>query len=329
MALAKRLLLWSVAVLLFCLALPVDCPAPLVWRKGEGWTYERGGVTTGKTPREQLDIAERYQKQKKYDEAVVAYRRLIARWPTSFAAQDARLGMAECLSALGYYYKAFKEYQTLIEKHPDTDHFQTVLQRQYQIGNLFLAGEKHKVWRLRIFSGIDKAAEVFSQVVKNGPYSLVGPSAQFRIGLVYEKQKDYISAVHAYEKLLERYPNHALAEAAQFQIGWAYKQEAGRSEYDQNSANQAIAALNDYLLRYPNGEKVPLARDYLTALKQEQSKGLFRVAQFYEKQKNVKAALIYYNEVIEQNPRSDWANSAQRKIALLSPSITGSTTANP
>jgi outer membrane protein assembly factor BamD len=146
---------------------------------------------------------------------------------------------------------------------------------------------------------------------------------------VYEKQKDYISAVHAYEKLLERYPNHALAEAAQFQIGWAYKQEAGRSEYDQNNANQAIAAFSDYLLRYPNGDKAPLARGDLVALKQEQSKGLFRVAQFYEKQKKVKAALLYYNEVIEQNPRSDWANSAQRKVALLSSRTTGDATATP
>jgi outer membrane protein assembly factor BamD len=161
--------------------------------------------------------------------------------------------------------------------------------------------------------------EVFEQVAKNGPYSKVGPQAQFNIGRVYEKQKDYISAVHAYEKVLERYPKDALAEDAQFQTGWAYKQEARRSEYDQNNADQAIAAFSDYLLRYPTGKQVARAEQLRGELKQEQSKGLFHIGQFYEKQRNFKAALLYYNEVIEQNPKSNWAGSAQKKIAMLGP----------
>ena len=52
-------------------------------------------------------------------------------------------------------------------------------------------------------------------------------------------------------------------------------------------------------------------------LKQEQSRGLFQIGQFYEKRRNYTAARIYYNEVIEQNPRSDWANTAQRKLTAL------------
>jgi len=31
----------TLLVAVFCLILPQRCPAPLVWRKGEGWTYER------------------------------------------------------------------------------------------------------------------------------------------------------------------------------------------------------------------------------------------------------------------------------------------------
>ena len=185
--------------------LPTNCPAPLIWRKGEGWSYERGGITSATNPNDQLALAKQLQEKKQYDNALGAYRRVVRRWPTSFAAQDARMGTAECLSALGYYYKAFKEYQALIEKHPNSPHFETALQRQFEIGNLFLAGEKHKVWHFRIFSGLDKAVEVYEQVVKNGPFSKVGPDAQFRIGLVFAKQQDYISAVHAYEKFLERY----------------------------------------------------------------------------------------------------------------------------
>lgn len=310
----------------FCIALPTECPAPLVWRKGEGWSYERGGVTTANNPREQLEIARAFQEKKDYDNAVGAYRRLIARWPTSSAAQEARLGMADSLVGLGYLYKGFKEYQNLIEKNPNSPYFDTALERQFEIGNRFLAGDKHRIWVFKIFSGLEKASEVFERVVKNGPYSKFGPQAQFNLGLVYEKQKDYISAVHAYEKILERYGRLPIAESAQFQIGWAYKQEAARSEYDQNNANQAIGAFTDFLLRYPDSERAKQADEMRVELKQEQSRGLFQIAAFYEKRKNYKAAIIYYNEVIEQNPKSDWAGNAQHKITALAARQKDSTT---
>jgi outer membrane protein assembly factor BamD len=304
-------------VAIFCLLFPQECPAPLIWRKGEGWTYEREGSTTANNPKDQLALGKKYQANKEYDRAVTAYRRVIAKWPTSFSTQDARMGLAESLTEIGYYYKAYKEYQNLIDKNPNSPYFDTAISRQFEIGNLFLAGEKLKVWRFRIFSGLSKSGEIFAQVVRNAPYSKVGPPSQFRIGLVFEKEKDFLSAVHAYEKLLERYPNDALAEDAQFQIGWAYYKEARHSEYDQNAANQALAAFSDYLLRYPTSKKAARAEELRVELKQDQSRGLFQIAKFYQKRKDYKAALIYYNQVIEKNPRSEWASTAQKQITLV------------
>jgi outer membrane protein assembly factor BamD len=155
--------------------------------------------------------------------------------------------------------------------------------------------------------------------VKNGPYSSVGPQAQYNIGATYERQKDDISAVHAYEKILERYPNTPIAEKAQFQIGWAYHIEAQRAEYDQNNANLAIGAFSDYLVKYPGSERAEEAQRLRSELKGEQSQGLLQIGRYYEKNKNFRAAMIYYNQVIEQNPRSEWANTAQKKLAMISP----------
>ncbi len=297
--------------------LPLESSAALVWRKGEGWSWEREGVSTGKTPQEQLAIARALTGKKDYSSAVAAYRRVIRRWPTSSAVEDARMGLAESYAALDYYYRAYKEYQQLIEKNPSSKYFETALQRQFEIGNLFLAGQRDKAWGIRWFPARDKAIEIFEQIVKNGPYSKVGPEAQFRIGVAQEMLKDYVSAVRAYEKVTERYPNLPLAETAQFQIGAAYMAEAGRYEYDQNAANQAIAAFTDFLVRYPNTPKTAEAEADRTQLKLEQAKGLFRVGQFYEKNKEYKAALIYYNAVIEENPKSDWAANAKTKVLTL------------
>jgi outer membrane protein assembly factor BamD len=137
--------------------------------------------------------------------------------------------------------------------------------------------------------------------------------------LAHEKQQEYLAAVKAYQVLLERYPKLPIAERGQFQIGLAYQQEADRAEYDQSAANEAVAAFTDFLVRYPKSEKAPLAEKNRIALRQEQARGLFQIGQFYEKQKKYKSAIIYYSEVIEQNPKSDWAAKAEKKVAALTP----------
>jgi len=313
----NKVVIFAGVIMAFCFALPTNCPAPLVWRKGEGWAYERHGITTAKNPKEQLDYARELQSKKQFGDAVTAYRRLIRRWPTAFAVEEGRLGLAECLSQVGYHFKAFQEYQNLITKHPNTKHFELAMERELEIGNKFLNGERHKVFGLKIFPGLEKSIEVFEQIVKNAPYGKYGPLAQFQLGQVYEKQKEYLSAVHAYEKILERYPDDPMAEKAQFQIGLAYRKESARAEYDQNAANQAITAFTDFATRFPRSENVAKADQYRVALREEQSRGLFHIAQFYEKNKTYKAALIYYNEVIAQNPKSEWAANAQKKILQI------------
>jgi outer membrane protein assembly factor BamD len=328
MNLHKKLVVALLTAFVFAFLMPTESPAPLIWRKGEGWTWERVGSKTATNPADQLKLAQALQAKRDYRGAIDGYRRVIRRWPQSSSTQDARLGLADSLCAIGYYYQGYKEYQTLIEKHPNTTHFDTVLQRQFEIGNLFLAGARQKAWGVRWFPSPERAIEVFETVVKNGPYSKVAPAAQYRIGIAYEQQNDYLAAVHAYEKLEERYPKDPLAESAQFQIGYAYKKESVRAEYDQNSANQAIAAFNDFLLRYPGSDKGPLVEKYLTAMKEDQAKGLYNIGSFYEKMEKYKSALIYYNDVIEKNPRSDWATQAKLKVAKLTP-LAAENTVNP
>ena len=238
------------------------------------------------------------------------------------------MGLAECYAAIGYHYKAFQTYQEMLKKHPSTPHFDQVLQSEFEIANLFLGGERQKAWGVRWFPSLERAEEVYEAVVKNGPYSPVAIEAQFRIGLVYEKERDYLSAVHAYEKLMERYPKHPLAEAAQFQIGWEYKKESARAEYDQNAANQAIAAFTDFIYRFPQSDRVGVAEKYRTELKLEQARGLFHIGEFYEKNHYYKSALIYYNDVIEQNPESGWASQAKVKVGALGP-LASAKTATP
>src|SRR6202035_109595 len=66
--------------------------------------------------------------------------------------------------------------------------------------------------------------------------------------------------------------------------------------------------------RYPKSEKAQQARENLQRLEQKSTGDAFKVAKFYDKSKFYRAAVIYYNEVIRDQPGSAASAEAQKRI---------------
>jgi outer membrane protein assembly factor BamD len=165
---------------------------------------------------------------------------------------------------------------------------------------------------------MEKTSEMFDKVVKSGPYSDIAPHAQLRVGVARDKQKNYSMAVKAYELAADRYhdrPN--IAADALFRAGLSYNKQAETADYDQSTAGQAIATFTDFMTLYPDDKRVPQAQKIITSLKAEQAHGNFQIAKFYEKRKRWNGALVYYNEVLVQDPNSPYANEARLRIDEL------------
>ena len=320
-----RLLLIAVCLLAF----PFRAPAPLIYRPGEGWTYEPvGGEGKWQQPRakDQLEVAQAAFDKKAYSLALKAARRVVQVWPLSDYAPRAQYLVARCYEATGKEEKAFKAYQTLLEKQPKIANFDEILQRQYEIANQFLAGKWFKLWGyIPFFPSMERTAKMYGDIVKTGPYSAVAPQAQLNIGTAWEKQKtigfkspDYPAAIKAYDTAADRYHDQPkVASEAIFRSGLAYQKEAQTPDRDQSNAGHAIARFTDFMALYPNDPRVPQAQKIIASLKGEQARGNFDIAQFYEKRKKWEGARIYYNEVLLQDPNSPYATEARQRIDQL------------
>ncbi len=311
------------ALLAFCLlALPFRAPAPLIYRPGEGWSYEPvggGAKWTRMRAKDQLDVAQAAFDRKDYRLALKAARRVVRVWPLSDYAPQAQYLVGRCYEAKGQDEKAFKEYQKVIDNNPKTANYDEIVKRQYAIANKYLAGKWFKLWGfIPIFSSMDKTSKMYEQIVKNGPFSNVGPQAQLQLGAAREKQHNYPEAVKAYELAADRYHDRPkIAADALFKEGMAYDKQAERAEYDQSTAGKAIATFSDFMDLYPGDPRVPQAQKVIDALKHEQARGYFETAKFYEKYHHWDGARIYYNEVVLQDPSSSYATLAQRRIEAL------------
>jgi len=320
----RLVLLFTVAALagLF----PFRSPAPLIYTPGEGWYYESFG-TTAKWQRarakDQLDVAEQAFKNHNYNLALRAADRVIKVWPLSDYAPRAQYLVGRCLEAKGKDEMAFSAYQVIIEQYPKSAEYVDVLWRQYAIADRFLHGEWPKLWGYIPYPpSLDQAADMFGEIVTNGPYSDVAPHAQLRIGAAREKQRDYAEAVKAYETAADRYHDQpVIAADAMYRAGVAWEKQADTAEYDQGAASQAIAAYTDFMTFYPDDKRVADAQKAITKLKAVQVRGNFEIAQFYEHGHKWAGAVVYYNAVLQLDANSPLAAQARQRIDVLKPRL--------
>jgi outer membrane protein assembly factor BamD len=297
------------------LSFPHRAPAPIIYREGEGFsTGDLSDIEIKKNAEEQFKLSERYEASGDYKRAGASYRLLVRRFPRSDIAATAQFRSGQMLEKEGKLQRAFYEYQGLVQKYPRSPDFEAALQAQYGIGKAYLDGKRVDIYGVPTLPSMAKAQEMFQKIVTNAPYSRIAPLAQYGIGQALEKSGSITATVNAYQQVVDRYPNSDVAPNAMYQMGYVYFQESRRTGYDQTAAVRAQEGFEDFLLRYPKSERVPQAQDNLKALKSLNVENSYDIAKFYDKQKNYKAAYVYYNEVVQQQPDSLEAQRAKQRM---------------
>lgn len=320
----NRWLIRCALILFGVIAFPHICPAPIIFRPGEGWTYEpvgSEGKWTRNRAKDQLQVAKDAFERKDYRTASKAARRVAKVWPLSDYAGEAVYYLGRCYEARGIDQLAFKQYQRALTRYPKVVNYDEILKRQFAIANRFLGGQRFKLWGyIPFFPSMDKTAKFFEEIVRNGPYYETGPQSQMSIGAAREKKKEYEKAVVAYREAVEKYHDWPeVASDALYKQGMAYNKQAKRAEYDQSVASEAIATFQDFRELYPKDKRVPESEKLISSLKLEQARGAFETAKFYEKQRRWQGAVAYYSEVLNFDRDSSYAAEARERIARLQP----------
>jgi outer membrane assembly lipoprotein YfiO len=150
--------------------------------------------------------------------------------------------------------------------------------------------------------------------VRTAPYGKYTARAQFDIGLARQKQGANDAAVQAYQAVVDKFPNDPIAADAQYQIGYIWFEAARMGTNDQAAVANAKTGFEDFLFKYPKSEKTAQARENLAKLEQKATGDAFKIAKFYDKTKAYRAAVIYYSEVIREQPGSAASDQAKRRI---------------
>jgi outer membrane protein assembly factor BamD len=314
-----QLVIRASLLLVFTLFLvPEPGTASIIFRPGKKAEY----VPPGEEPvsgnaAELYQIGQTAEKQSNPKRAIRAYKTLVKRHPKDALAPTALYRAAQLQEETHQFTPAADSYLQLVERYPSNTHFEDAVEGQFRVGEVYLNGKKLKVLGIPVASALDRAVTIFANVVRTAPYGRYTARAQFDIGMAREKQGANDAAIQAYQAVVDKFPNEPIAVDAQYQIGYIWFTAAQLGTNDAAAAGNAKTAFQDFLFHYPKSEKAAQARKNLDLLEHKQTSNSFKVAKFYDKQKYYRAAVIYYNEVIRQQPGSQESNEAKKRIDQL------------
>ena len=318
-ALMRKVALISTLAIMGSIAAPVTNQAAIIYKSSEGWSVEgdKSSVVESSAA-EQMRKAEDFEKAGNDSAALKSYKVLTKQFGLSALAPKAQRKVGIFLEKSGDVNKAFDAYSAYLEKYPRGDDFDGVVDAMYKIAKLFLEGQKSKkLLGIPVGGSVERSRVMFAEILKRAPYSKLAAVAQFNIGQANERQGKYPEAIAAYQAVVSKYPSDAIADDAQYQIGYVLLAQHREGSNDRASAQKAREAFEDFTARFPDSEKVPQARENIATLEGSSTKGSLDIAKFYEKSKNYKAAVIYYNEVIKRQPDSPESGLAKARIEEL------------
>lgn len=302
---------------LFVLAAAASTPlsGQVTYREGEGWSVSDGeNVADAASAAAQFDLARQAEDAGNLKRALAAYRKVVKRFPRTDQARDAAFKVGQLYEKAGDFSRAFDAYQKLIDDYPGSSQFNEAVEAQFKIATLYLEGERQRLLGIPTFASMSRAQEMFESIIKNAPFTKYAPLSQFNLGMAYEKQGKTPEAIAAYQTVIDRYTDSDLADDALYQIAYVFFQQARAGSNDKTVLQKARDGFQDFLLRYPDSEKAKQAEANLKLLEGRKTQSAIEVARFYDKSRQYKAAVIYYNVVLQQQPGSPEAEEAERRI---------------
>jgi len=285
-----------------------------VIKRGTTWLVKPQKATAN----EQLTYAGELRLEGRLRAAYKAYNALVYAWPDSALAVTAQVACAEVLVERRDYAKAFEEYQYLIDRYMGQFDYNAVLDKQFGIANHLMTTRRGQFLFFPGFEAAERALPLFAKIVENAPSWDKAPQAQFNIGMIHEKDKDWTDATTAYEVLQNRYETSPWAEPAGFHEAYCLYRDSQDRPNDENACNAARAALVRYLRTYPSGSDVPQARESLNALNTRFANLVYERARYYDKiARRPASALVAYRDFVKRFPNSELAETAKARIQAL------------
>jgi outer membrane protein assembly factor BamD len=160
----------------------------------------------------------------------------------------------------------------------------------------------------------DKAAKAFQEVERQHPYSVWATKGQLMAAYSLYLAGKYDDSITACDRFIQLHPGHRDIAYAYYLKALDYYVQIADVARDQRATEQALAALNEVVRRFPDSRygrdarlKIDLARDHLAGKEME-------IGRYYEKQGSYLAAVNRFKRVVDEYQTTTHAPEALSRL---------------
>jgi len=258
-----------------------------------------------------------YLSQRRYQEAISAYREFVSAFPNSPLTTSAYYSIAKAFVQIKSYDDAIFHLSMIIRNYPNDELVDDAI---LELGNIY-----------RTLNRFDDAIEQFEKLIQNFPKSNLIAEAHYWLGKAYYEKGDVARAKAQFIDVASRFKETSFYSRSLFDLGkieFDVRPDTALSYFKKvvELRNDEFGAESQYLI----GEILFKKKNYQDAIAEFLKlryafagytdwlvKGLFRVAQIYEIQKDKKKAKEFYNEVAKLDPKGELGKEAKNKLRKL------------
>jgi outer membrane protein assembly factor BamD len=184
--------------------------------------------------------------------------------------------------------------------------------------------EKSQDWRVKYEAGLNyynkkdyyRASVLFDQILPIVRGLPEGEKVQFYLAYTQFYDKLYLLASEQFKTFYETYGRSALAEEARFMHAFSLFQSSPNPNLDQTSSIQAMAAMQQFINRFPESKFREKAVDVILSTQQKLEKKGFENARQYYRMKMYTAAVVALNNFKQNFPDSKYIEEAYYLVLL-------------
>jgi outer membrane protein assembly factor BamD len=162
-----------------------------------------------------------------------------------------------------------------------------------------------------------QAVELFDQVERDHPYSTWATNAKIMAAYGDYMRNRYTEAIGALDRFIQLHPAHRDTAYAYYLRALCYYEQIADAQRDQRGTEQAMAALQDVVNRYPDTAyardarlKLDLGRDHLAGKE-------MNIGRFYQRQRLYAAAIGRFRRVVEEYQTTNHVPEALHRLTEL------------
>lgn len=178
--------------------------------------------------------------------------------------------------------------------------------------------EKNPDWRVKYEAGMNyyakkeyyKASSLFEQIIPIVRGLPEGEKVQFYLAYCQYHQKLYLLSSEQFRTFYETYGRSQFVEEARFMYAYSLYVSSPSSNLDQSNSIQSMAAMQEFLNRYPGSSFGDQANEVISTSQQKLEQKGFDNAYQYFKMRQYKAAIVSFQNFKNNFPDTHYQEEA-------------------